>query len=64
MGLLIVGVTKLQNGLYPRDVDSQCGYSNSEGTVEQCILTCVSTRVNVGCCKNGNIEFLGKFVCV
>ena len=35
-------VEKPQNGLYPRDVDSRCGYNNSEVTVEQYILTCVA----------------------
>jgi len=41
VGLLIVDVEQPQNGLYPRDVYSRCGYSNSEVTVEQYILTCV-----------------------
>jgi len=50
-GRIIVDVEKLQNGLYLRDVDGRCGYSNAEVTVEQCILNCVVPETVLGVAK-------------
>ena len=64
MGLLIVDVDKPQNYLYPRDIDSLCGCSTSEVTVEQCILACVIPESMSDVAKLAIRNFFEKFMCV